>query len=138
MKDCELIFTEEDKKQLIENRNKIYNWIMENIVPKINEDDRIVVDYGGTYMGMRSYETTSNYHIAVFGKRNTIYHGSEVTDGYIGIGEKYGNITRILDNNNVASDIYPVVSNWSEIKEALLLEVEKRKESKKAIYNFEV
>ena len=138
MDNRDMVFTNDDKSKLVENRKLIIEWIMENVVSVLKEDDRIIIDYGGTYMGMRSYESTTNYHIAVYGKKTSIYTGGERYEGYVGIGEKYGHISGFLDESNFPYDIYPVVDNWKTIKETLLKEISEREEKKKIIYDFAV
>lgn len=134
----DMVFTDEDREKLIENRKKIFDWIKENIISQLTEDDKITIDYGGTYMGMRSYESTTNYHLVVFGKKSSVYYTSERYEGYIGIGEKYGDITRMFDDAESPRDIYPVIDNWELIKNTLLKEVAERREKKKIIYEFKI
>ena len=138
MGETKIVFTPEDKQKLIENRKMIFDWILDNIIAELNEDDVITVDYGGTYMGMRSYETTSNYHLAVYGKKSVVHTNEERKEGFIGVGEKYGGISDFLDDSESSHAIYPVVDNWKEIKKSLMEQVTERRKKKKAIYEFVV
>ena len=136
----DMAFSNSDKEQLIVNRDKICEWIMQNIVPELGEDDRIMIDYGGDYLGSRSCTKTTNYHIAVYGKdKNFVSGGGAKSHGHIGIGERYGQISYAL-NENIKSpySIYPIVVNWKELKNEMLAQLRKKRESKQKIYAFEV
>lgn len=131
-------FTENDKKRLLENRDAICAWIMENIVPAIDDDESVRVDYGGTYRCPRSGTPTEMYHFVVYGKKNHFYFMGDKGTGYIGYGEKFGGCHEPFEKAYSPYDIYPVVDNWKMIKQVLLSTVEERKRAKKSIYSFEV
>lgn len=138
----EMKFTDNDKARLRENKEVICQWIMENIVPLLNEDDRIYIDYGGTYRSGREYswsEGVAYYHFAVYGRENEFRTGGGTrTKGYIGCGQKYGRIEQAFEKVFSPYDIYPVVDNWQIIKNKLISEAKRKKDDKKSIYAFEV
>ena len=141
MKYEDMTFTEEDKKRLEENRDQIIEWIETNIVPNIAKDDRIIVEFGGTYRDPRSFgDPVANYRLAVYGKEETIYSAGSgsTTKGNIGYGQRYGGISKAFKAVWSAWDLYPVIDNWKLIKDKLLNEMYERKKNKKAIYSFEV
>ena len=41
-----MTFTDKDREQLKKNRDDICNWIKENIIPRMLNDDRIIIDFG--------------------------------------------------------------------------------------------
>lgn len=137
----EMRFTDEDKKKLVENRKAIVNWIMENIVPQLGKDDVIRIDYGGTYVSSRSFcaKPTSNYHFAVYGEKHNFYSGGgSTTNGYVGIGEKYGGVSEAFEGVNHAWSIYPVMDNWRTIKNELISKLKEKQNNKASIYEFSV
>lgn len=139
MKYEDMTFTEKDTIKLKENRDSICDWITNNILPKLSKDERIIIDFGGEYLGLRSYETTQNYHFSVFGSENTFYTGGGTkTRGQIAVGFKYSIIEHAFDSVNNPYKIFPFVDNWKMLKEKLLTEIEKREQNKAAIYSFEV
>lgn len=132
-------FTDRDRAQLKLNRDQIVQWIMENIVPMLNEDDHIYVDFGGTYSCPRTYSTIDNYHFAVYGsERNITSGGGRKTKGYIGYGEKFGGISQSFESTESPYEIYPVVDNWTTIKMCLMTRLKQIQEDKDAIYQFRV
>lgn len=99
-------FTDRDRTQLKLNRDQIIQWIMENIVPMLKEDDRIYVDFGGTYSCPRTYSTIDNYHLAVYGsERNITSVGGRKTKGYIGYGEKFERIYQSFESTESPYEI---------------------------------
>ena len=132
-------FSKEDTEQLIANRDKICEWIMQNIVPELDEDDHIMIDYGGEYLGVRSYTKTTNYHIAVYGKEREFTSGGGTrTQGHIGIGERYGYISHALKGKTNPYDIYPIVVNWRNLKDEMTSQLHRKKSNRRKIYTFEV
>ena len=132
----DMIFTDNDKARLKENRNAICKWIMENIVPYINDDDTLKVDFGGIYRCPRSGSPIEKYHLRVYGSPHEFYFMGSNGSGNIGFAEKFG----VYDPFEKAGAyrIYPVVDNWKMIKSALLNQIEERKVAKGNIYSFEV
>lgn len=133
----DMSFTDGDREQLKLNRDQIVQWIMENIVPMLTEDEKIYVDFGGKYSCPRTYSTTDNYHFAVYGsERNITSGGGRKTKGYIGYGEKFGGISQSFESTESPYEIYPVVDNWKEIKINLVARLKQIQEDKDAIYKF--
>lgn len=133
-------FNDTDKQKLIENRDTICKWVMENIVPQLDKDERVIIGYGGKYRSPRSFmsEPVDNYYFGVYGEDHTIYFNGAKQIGHIGVGEKYGRVSRSFAKVTNPYDIYPVIDNWKLIKSQLLSEVEKNKANRKAIFNFVV
>ena len=132
-------FSKEDAEQLVINRDKICEWIMQNIVPELDEDDYIMINYGGEYLGARSCIKTTNYHIAVYGKEREFISGGGIkTQGCIGIGEKYGYISYALKDRPSPYDIYPIVANWKNLKNEMNRQLLIKRSNRERIYEFEV
>jgi len=135
----DMTFTTEDKQQLKKNRDDICNWIKENILTRLLKDERIIIDFGGDYMGMRSYESTKNYHFSVFGSENTFFTGGGTrTRGQIAVGFKYSIVDCAFENVDSPYEIFPFVDNWKFLKDELLREVAEREDNRKSIYSFTV
>lgn len=135
----ELHFTEEDKQRLLQNKEEMVKWIMDNIVPFIQEDSKIKIDFGGIYHCPRSYSSVENYHFYVYGSKQKFYSGGgSNTEGYIGFGEKFGGISEAFETVRSPYDIYPIMDNWDMIKRTLLGSIKEQKENRKAIYSFQV
>ena len=134
-----MTFTDNDRERLLANKEIIIDWIMENIVPNMDEEARFYVDFGGTYQAPGSWQTTENYHFGVYGAKRTFCSGGgRKTDGYIGCGQKYGGLSDAFETIKSPWEIYPIVDNWRMIKESLLSQVETAKRSRKSIYEFKV
>jgi hypothetical protein len=131
-----MVFSKDDKEQLKENRNKINEWIMENIVPKLAINESIQVDYGGYYRARGDFgEGTTMYHFAVYGEeRSFSSSGGERTRGYVGIGEKYGGISHAIQVVGNPYELYPIIENWEHIKSCLINESNARANAKKNGY----
>ena len=130
-------FTDKDRTQLKLNRDQIVQWIMENIVPMLSEDEKIHIDFGGKYSCPRSSSVIDNYHFAVYGsERNITSGGGRKTKGYIGYGEKFGGISQSFESTESPYEIYPVVDNWTTIKMCLMTRLQEMEKEKEAIYNF--
>ena len=135
----DMSFTDRDREQLKLNREQIVQWIMENIVPMLSEDEKIHIDFGGKYSCPRSSSVIDNYHFAVYGsERNITSGGGRKTKGYIGYGEKFGGISQSFESTGSPYEIYPVVNNWKEIKINLMTRLKQIQEDKDAIYQFSV
>lgn len=134
----DMIFTDGDKARLKENRNAICNWIIENIVPMVDDDDSLRIDYGGIYRCPRTGTPVEKYHLVVYGKPHKFYFMGDRGKGCIGYGEKFGGCHEPFENAYSPYDIYPVVDNWKMIKNKLLSMVEERKRARGRIYTFEV
>lgn len=133
----DMIFTDNDKTRLRENRDAIVSWIMENIVPYMDKNDTLRVDYGETYRCPRDGSSVENYHFRVYGKENHFYFMGDRGTGYVGYAQKFGGFESFKKAYS-PYDIYPVVDNWQMIKGELLGQIAERKEAKKSIYAFEV
>lgn len=135
-----LIFTDAEKERLKENRNAVNAWIMENVVPHLAKEERIIIDYGDSYKAPGSFsEPTTEYHFAVYGEEHQFYSGGgRQSKGYIGIGQRYGGISHAMQTVGNAYDLYPIFANWTLIKNRLLREVEDRKTKRMEIYSFTV
>ena len=134
-----MTFTDKDREQLKKNRDDICNWIKENIIPRMLNDDRIVIDFGKDYLGMRSYETVKTYHFSVFGNENTFFTGGGTrTRGQIAIGFKYSTIECAFDCVDSPYEIFPFIDNWKEIKSKLMDEIKMRETNREMIYSFKV
>ena len=135
----DMTFSEQDKIQLKNNRDAICKWIKENILPRLSSDERIIIDFGDDYMGLRSYEKTKMFHFSVFGEENTFFTGGGTrTRGQIAIGFKYSTIETAFDCVESPYEIFPFIKNWKYLKKQLLEQVEKREKNKETIYSFEV
>lgn len=134
----DMVFTENDKARLKENRNAICKWIMENIVPFIDEDVSLKIDYGETYRCPRTGNPIETYHFVVYGKEHHFYFMGDRGKGYVGYGQKFGGCHESFEKAYSPYDIYPVVDNWKMIKNRLLSMVKEHKVAKKSIYEFEV
>ena len=133
-----LVFTETDKERIRENIKSINQWIIDNVVPYLAEDERIYIDYGDKYQAPGSWDSTTDFHLAVYGKENTIYGYSRKSTGYVGIGDKYGGISDAILTVSSPYRLFPVIDNWTLIKNRLLREVEDRKTKRMEIYSFTV
>lgn len=132
-------FTDKDREQLKSNRNQIVQWIMENIVPMLTEDEKIYVDFGGKYSCPRSSSVTDNYHFAVYGREYIFMSGGgRKTKGYVGYGEKFGGISQAFETTCSPYEIYPIMDNWKEIKNSLVTRLKQIQEYKGAIYQFSI
>lgn len=139
MKYEDMRFTDGDKKRLLENKQMIIDWVMENIVPNMVENSRIGCDFGGIYRCPRTGSTVEAYHFYVYSESNDFYSGGgTTTEGFIGYGQKFGYMDESFESVHNPYDIYPVVDNWASIKRVLLNGIKEQKASKKQIYEFEV
>lgn len=135
----DMSFSEQDKAQLIANRDAICGWIKENILPRLSSYERLIIDFGDDYMGLRSYEKTKMFHFSVFGEENTFFTGGGTrTRGQIAIGFKYSTISTAFDCTQSPYEIFPFIKNWKWIKRELLSQVDKKEKNKEAIYSFEI
>ena len=134
----EIVFSKEDRVRLNENRDSICKWIEKNILPKLQKDDVIRIDFGGVYSSCRSFDTTTNYHFAVYGDpERKIRSMFDSYDGQIGFGEKFGGIGTPFDKA-FSREIYVVMDNWQMIKQTLLTEVDARIKGRESIHAFQV
>ena len=134
-------FTEEDKKRLQKNKEAIIKWIEVNIIPFLSSTDsydRLMVEYGGMYISPRGFtKPVANYRIAIYGKEQNFYSGGgTTTKGKIGYGRCYGGIGQSLESVWSAWDIYPLVDNWSWIKNELQSQLGNRTRVSKQITEF--
>lgn len=132
----DMVFSNDDKARLKENRNAICKWIMENIVPNIADDDTLKIDFGGIYKCPRSGTPVEKYHLRVWGKPYSFYFMGNRGSGNIGFAKQFG-VYESFEKAG-AYDVYPVVDNWKMIKRELLNQIEERKVAKGSIYAFEV
>ena len=117
----------------------IIDWITENVVPHMDADSTIKCDFGGTFRCPRTKTPVELYHFWVFSESRSFYSGGgTMTKGTIGYGQKFGYQDRSFESVNSPYDIYPIVDNWSMIKNKLLNGIEEQKTSRKSIYDFEV
>lgn len=133
-----MTFTNNDKARLKENRDIICRWIMENIVPSMNEDDVFHIDFGDIYRCPRSGTPIETYHLVVYGKEHSFYFMGDRGRSHIGYGEKFGGCHEPFEKVYSPYEIYPVVDNWRMIKCKLLDMIEKHKRARKIIYTFKV
>lgn len=138
MKYENMTFTDEDCARLRTNRDAICGWIMENIVPAIDDDASLCIDFGDIYRCPRTGTPIETYHLVVYGKKHQFYFMSDKGTGYIGYGEKFGGCHNPFEKVYSPYEIYPVVDNWKMIKGKLLSMVDERKRAKGKIYRFEV
>ena len=131
----DMVFTKNDEARLRENRDAICNWIMENIVPMLNKDDVLDVDFYENYRCQRT-GFIETYRFRVYGRKERFYIERFRGNGYVGFGR--GRICEPFEENPNPYDIYPVVDNWRMIKSRLLKMVTERKQAKRSIYEFEV
>lgn len=135
-----LVFTDADRERLKENRDAINAWIMENVVPHLSNDERVIIDYGDEYRAPGAWDnTTTEYHFAVYGEDHKFYSGGgRTTHGYVGIGEKYGGLSDALQTVGSPYKLYPIIANWDLIKSHLLTEIKNREKCKNRIHEFTV
>ena len=138
MKYEDMIFTDNDKARLKENRDAICTWIMKNIVPVIDDDASLHVDFGDIYRCPRSGTPIETYHFVVYGKEHSFYFMSDRGKGCIGYGQKFGGCHEPFEKAYSPYDIFPIVDNWKMIKSKLLSMVSEQKKAKESIYVFEV
>ena len=134
----DMIFTDNDKSRLKENRDAICSWVMENIVPFIDDDASLSVDFGPIYRCPRTGTPIETYHLAVYGRKHSFYFMGERGSGFIGYGEKFGGLHDPFEKVYSPYETFPVVDNWKMIKQRLLSMGEERKGARKSIYTFEV
>ena len=134
----DMVFTDNDKSRLKENRDAICSWIMENIVPFMDEDDTLRIDFGPIYRCPRTGTRIETYHLAVYGRKHNFYFMGDRGSGFIGYGEKFGGLYDPFEKVCSPYEIFPVVDNWKMIKRRLLGMAGERKAAKKSIYTFEV
>lgn len=132
-------FTENEKEQLNKNKEMIIAWIMENIVPKMNENSHIMCDFGGVFTSSTTYNSTTEYHFAVYSSPQdfTTLGGGRKTHGIIGYGEKFGYICESFESVFLPYQIFSVIDNWTLIKRELLKGLEEQQTTKKSIFSFE-
>ena len=138
MKYENMTFTDNDRAKLKENRDAICAWIMENIVPVINDDSSLKIDFGEIHRCPRTGTPIETYHLVVYGKIHRFYFMGDKGSGYIGYGEKFGGCHEPFEKVCSPYEIYPVVDNWKMIKGKLLSMVSEQKKAKESIYAFEV
>lgn len=138
MKYENMTFTDNDRARLKENRDAICAWIMNNIVPAIDDDASLQVDFGEIYRCPRTGTPIETYHFVVYGKIHHFYFMGDRGSGCIGYGEKFGGCHEPFEKIGSPYKIYPVVDNWKMIKGRLLSMVEERKRARGRIYTFEV
>lgn len=132
-------FTNDDKEKLKENKRMIIDWIKENIIPNMEKGSKIKCDFGGIYRCPRTNSTVELYHFWVYSEPKEFYSGGgTTTKGTIGYGQKFGYISQSFESVSSPYDIYPIVDNWSIIKNVLLNEIKNQKIIKNSIYNFSV
>ena len=127
-------FTEDEKKNLIINRDKIISWIMSDIIPYILPDDLISIDFGKDYYSPRSEEYVKSYHLDVCGGKSieSSHNGQHVL-----MAEKFGNFIPLSEVDDYTT-IYALIDNWKSIKNQLLASIRTRSEVHNKIENFEV
>lgn len=109
---------------------------MERVIPELDKDDVLRIDYGVIYTCPRSGTKVESYHFRVYGEENNFYSNGN-GNGYIGYARKFGGYEPFETARN-AYDIYPVVDNWQYIKSTILDELAERRANKKTIYEFQI
>ena len=132
-----MTFTDNDKARLKENRDAICNWIIKNIVPVIDDDASLHVDFGDIYRCPRSGTPIETYHFVVYGKEHPFYFMGDREKGYIGYAQKFGGYEP-FEKAYSPHYIFPIVDNWKMIKSKLLSMVSEQKRARESIYIFEV
>ncbi len=121
-----IVFTKEEKTKIKEHIKEIENYIKENIVPILNEGEKIEIDYGGDYWGCRSSYKTTNYHLYIKNEK----------DYEIMFARKYGNwekLEKVYEN-----DLFSIIDNWELIKGILNDKKEEKRENRELLKNFRV
>ena len=132
-------FTDEETKILLEQRDKIVEWCMKNIVPRIPSGEYVSVDFGDIYRAPDSWETTTDYHFCVWSGPTRFYsYPTEGVEGCIGVGERFGGCGNAFHLIKYPRVIFPVVDNWKKIKTELLVKVCEMESRHEKIRSFEV
>lgn len=133
-----ILLNEQEKAKIVENTQKIYNWIKENICPFIRE--KIEIDYGAKYTNPRNFNVTTESHLYVYADLYDIFGNSD----YISVSVRFGfesPLSKAISNArdlSIEEEMIPLVSNWKDIKFKLLEEKEKQILKYSCIDNFEV
>lgn len=133
----DMVFTDNDKARLKENRDAICKWIMDNVVPNIEDEDVLKIDFGGTYRCPRTGTPIEKYHFRVYGEPNHFYFMEDLGRGNIGYAQKFGGY-QPFEKAYSPYEIYPIIDNWKMIKMKLINQIEEHKKAKGNIYAFEV
>ena len=138
MKDyTNMTFTDEQREQLIKNKQAIMDYIEREILPFIDQEIR--VEFGGTHTSIYNWNKTSNYKFIVAPKNKplTDYNSKERKNYHIGILERFGTWENLEDKNSPYI-LLPLIDYWKDIKFSLHAHKQMQEEQRDRISNFEV
>ena len=138
MKDyTSMTFTDEQREQLIRNKQAIMDYIEREILPFIDQEIR--VEFGGMHVSIYNWNKTSNYKFIVAPKNKplTDYNSKDRKNYYIGILERFGTWENLEDKKSPYI-LLPLIDYWKDIKRELLFQKEQQTRQQDRISNFEV
>ena len=109
-------FSDEDRKVIRENIEKIVAWVKDNYV-------RFEIEIPNDVYKLKLFTSNKEIYLRVGG--GTYRFEKHTTDDWIG-------------TTNAIPYAFEVIRNWKEIKEEILKAIEFEKKSKSILYNFEV
>lgn len=138
-----MLFTETERKELVNARKKICDYVISEIIPNMVAQKSIKIDFGGRYVSPRNWSSnaTTNYHFYIYAEPHHFYGdgscGYKDRDISIGFSEKYGYVND-FEKTNSPYNIYPIVDNWSEIKSEIRHQLSRMIDDNAMVMNFEV
>jgi hypothetical protein len=136
MKDyTNMTFTDEQREQLIRNKQAIMDYIEREIFPFIDQEIR--VEFGGTHTSIYTWNKTSNYKFIVAPKNKTLTDYNSRKNYHIGILERFGAWENLEDKKSPYI-LLPLIDYWQDIKRELLFQKEQQARQRDRISNFEV
>ena len=139
-------FEKKEHDKLIENVEKIFNYLIENVVPKICHKFKIIfpyengklnlVIYPKTEKGCFELTTDSDIHLCMNELRKYFYDGRYQKQLYYDLNGEYTPL--MFDFKDQDEIMYAVVENFEYIKEKCNEAFDKDKEMKQKIISFDI
>lgn len=136
MKDyTNMTFTDEQREQLIKNKQAIMDYIEREILPFIDQEIR--VEFGGMHTSVYNWNKTSNYNFIVAPKNKPLTDYNSRKNYHIGILERFGTWENLEDKKSPYI-LLPLIDYWQDIKRELVFQKEQQARQRDRIKNFEV
>ena len=127
-------FNLDETQRLIQNAHNLFKWIMDNIVPILQEfNGEIRYDFGGIYYFAEAGYKTTKYHIGVSYIQKRWYSDGGLPSwgepSYVGIGKMYGGCADPMDGF-LEPEIMDMLFNYRDQIKTNLVALAKRAETK--------